>query len=244
MNFERFEREFSSLANLFKKEGFFREPSSFETDLYGKFLDYNFGVKIIVSRLEHEINEFASVENAFLEPLKKGHEFSLAIGEALITCIMKITLDLSDFYIHTRIFLDTINTCIKHSFRSTGNKNWNVMTNSISGLLNEKKMQTYEKQIDSQFFEGLKSKISWIYEFRDSRDRLLHQCHHFVFTNTRQSEMGYDLIGKVGSIWGTETVKPVLIELQRYVDNISDLMNYLHNNLPRVEQKTKIASSK
>ena len=233
MNFEKFEKEFSNLANLFKKEGFYKKPSNFEIDLYGKFLGYNFEVKIITSRLESEINEFILLNNSFLQSFRNGHEPSLAKTEELITTLSKIQLDLSDFYIHTRIFLDTLNVCIKYSFKSAGNKEWNIMTNSITGLLNERKIRTYKKEIDSQFFGGLENKISWIRYLKDSRDNLLHKYHHFVFTDTKQREMGYDLIGKIGSIWGTETVKPVLKELQSFLDNISDLMGYLHKKLPR-----------
>lgn len=233
MNFERFEKHFSSLVNLFRSEGFYKEPSTFEVDLYGKFLDYNVWVKIIVSRLESEIKEFSSLNKSFLERFRKGREPSLALTEELITTLSKIQLDLSDFYIHTRIFLDTLNMCIKYSLKNAGNKKWNVMTNSIKGLLNERKIQTYKKEIDSRFFGGLENKVSWIRDLKDSRDKLLHQYHHFVLTDTRQGELGYDLIGKIGRIWGTETVKPVLKELQSFIDKMAELMGYLHKNLPR-----------
>ena len=234
MNFEKFEREFSDLANLFKYEGFYNKRSSnYEEDLYGKFLEYRFIIRIITSRLESDISEFIPLDNSLLESLGKSPELDLDKAEQLTTVLSKINLDVSDFYIYTRIFLDTLNMCIRHSFKHTGNKKWGVMTPSITGLLNENKMRTYKREIDFQFFEGLENKVSWIHNLKKPRDHLVHGQHHFVLTDTRQGEMGPDLIGKVKRIWGTEKVKPVLRELQGILGNISDLMNYLHKNLPR-----------
>jgi len=241
MNFERFEREFSNLANLFRKEGFFKGgmlASDFkEVDLYAKFLDYRLYLRIITSRLESEITEFISINDSFLECFRRGTQPNLEKAEELITVLSKISLDFSDFYIHTRIFLDILNMCIKISFKNAGNRNWEVMKDSISGLLNERKMQTYKRQIDPKFFEGLEKGISWVCYLRDSRDRLVHEMHHFVYTDTRQDEKGYDLIGKVGRTWGIETVKPILKEVQGFLDNLSDLMKYLHESLPRTQQQ-------
>lgn len=60
MNFERFEREFSRLRDLFKERGFYKEPNRFEIDLFGRFLDYHSQVIIITSRLEEDIAEHDS----------------------------------------------------------------------------------------------------------------------------------------------------------------------------------------
>jgi len=240
MNFERFEREFFNLANLFRKEGFFKRgmlASDFEeVDLYAKFLDYQLYLRIIASRLESEITEFISMNDSFLD-YRRGIQPNLEKAEALITVLSQISLDFSDFYIHTKIFLDILTMCIRMSFKNAGNRNWKVIGDNISELLNERKMQTYKRQIDLRFFEGLEKEISWVYYLRESRNKLVHRLPHFVYTNTRQDEKGYDLIGKVGQTWGAETVKPILEEVQGFLDNLSDLMRYLYESLPRTQQE-------
>lgn len=55
MNLERFDREFSVLLSLFKKEGFHKNSSKFERTLYAKLLSYNLEIRIVTSRLEEEI---------------------------------------------------------------------------------------------------------------------------------------------------------------------------------------------
>jgi len=57
MNFEKFEMEFADLVNLFKQNGFHKNPSKFESVVFSKFLDYHSEVKIITKRLEEEIAE-------------------------------------------------------------------------------------------------------------------------------------------------------------------------------------------
>jgi hypothetical protein len=233
VNLERFDKEFDALASLFKKEGFFKDPNIIETDLFVKFLDYSFQVKIITSRLESEIRRYISLQKSFFNCFVDGKEPTPTMTEQMVTTFNEVDLDLSDFYIHTRIFLDTLNTCIKYSFKSAGNLKWKTMKNSIKGLLSKKTMEKYKREIDSNFFRGLEDKVSWILELKSSRDRLLHEFHHFAYTDTKEGEMGFDLIGKIGRTWGTETVKPILKESQGFIDYVSDLMNYLHENLPR-----------
>lgn len=145
----------------------------------------------------------------------------------------KIMLDLSDFYVYTRIFLDTLTVCIKRSFKRAGNKNWNVMEHSINSLLNVNKMQTYTRKIDFHFFNGLEKKLFWIPDFKKFRDGLLHQYFHFVFTSTRKGDLGYDIMDRTKTSWGTDTVRSILTELQNTIAYVTDLVEYLSKNLPR-----------
>jgi len=232
MNLTKFEAEFSNLRNLFSKKGFYKEPDKEEIDVFGKFLSYHSEVEIITSRLEKEIADFISHQKYFMECMKKGRKINRIKTEEFGMVFAKIILDLSDFYIYTRRFLDTLTVCIKLSFRSADNKKWNEMKNSVKHLYG-KKMETYKAEIDSHFFEGLEQKVSWIRDFKDSRDKLLHNFAHFVFTSTREGDLGYDIMDKTKESWGTDTVRGILVELQNIIDNLSDLMEYLSKNLPK-----------
>jgi len=236
MNFERFERQYSNLVNLFREKGFYKKPNKFEGSVFVKFVNYGFEREIITSRLEEEIAYSELLIKSIFTDFKRSKEVNNSKMEEYVVTLAKIRLDLSDFYAYTRVFLDTLTMCIKLSFKSVGNKKWNAIKNSIKCLLNEKKLQTYKKEIDFDFFEGLEEKVSWIRDFKNYRDGLTHKYFYFVFTKTREGDLGYDIMDRKKISWGTETVKGILIELQNIVDNLSDLMEYLSKNLPRTLQ--------
>ena len=84
----------------------------------------------------------------------------------------KLTIDLSDFYLYSRIFLDTLATCIYLSFRVSGNKKAGLLGQRIKFFIDGRKMETYKNEIDRQFFNGLEEKLHWVNDFRKSRDEL------------------------------------------------------------------------
>lgn len=236
MNLDRFEKLISDLGNLFREKGFYKDPNSYEIDLFVKFIDFHSQAVIITSRLEEDIAEFESFNKTILKNVKEKGEIPKTEIEKHSLALPKIMLDLSDFYIYTRIFLDTLTLCIKRSFKSAGNKNWNIMEHSITCLLNKDKLDVYKSKIDFEFFENLGKKLIWIGDFRKTRNGLLHHYYHFVFTTTRQGDLGYDISDRIKTAWGTDTVKGILSETQNIIDRLTDLIDYLLANIPlRVE---------
>lgn len=238
MNLARFEKSISSLRKLFKEEGFYKNPNKFEIDIFGKFIDYHSQALIITSRLEEDVAEHNSLKKYIIKCAMEKREISETEMEKYGLTLPKLMLDLSDFYIYTRIFLDALTVCIKRSFKSAGYKDWVVMEHSINSLLNENKMQTYKSKIDSRFFAGLEKELSWIPYFKNSRDGLVHKYHSFVFTSTRKGDLGYDIMDRIKTSWGTDTVKGILSELQNTIDNVTDLIEYLLRNLPRRKEES------
>jgi hypothetical protein len=194
INFERFEKEFSKLESLFRNQGFYKNADKFEIDVFGRFIDYDSQVVIITSRLEDEIALHESFMKYILTRLKEERKIDDNELKEYGQYLPKLMLDLSDFYIYTRIFLDTLTVCIRLSFRNAGYQNWNIIERSINFLLNENKMQICKSKIDLQFFEGLEKKLAWISDFKESRDGLFHKFYHFVFTTTRRGDLGYDIM--------------------------------------------------
>lgn len=234
MNFESFDREFAILMNFFKKEGFHKNPSEFEKTLYAKLMSYSFEVRIIASRLEEETPNFDALSRVIFQSMNSKKKPDELVLERFVMTFATIMLDLSDFYIYTRIFIDALIVSIKRSFRSAGNKNWVIMKNSVSGLLSKKKLQTYKDKIDFQFFKGLEKKVAWVHEFKRLRDKLTHQYSLFVFATTRKGKLGYDMVDG-NETWGRETVTEIFEGLQNTIDHLSNLMEYLSRNLPRTQ---------
>jgi hypothetical protein len=232
MNLDRFERTISNLREKFEEEGFYKNPDKFDIDVFGKFLDYHSQAIIITSRLEEDVTDVKSFQKYMVKNLKKDGKINDTEIQKFSLTFPKLMLDLSDFYIYSRIFLDTLTVCIERSFKSAGKENWKFKRHSINCLLNEDEMQKYKNEIDLDFFEGLEKKLTWIRDFRKSRDGLLHEYFHFVFMTTRQGDLGYDIMDRVKTSWGTDTVKGILKELQNIIDKLTDLIEYLLKNLP------------
>jgi len=152
---DRFEKAILSLVNLFR-EGFYKNPNQFDIDVFAKFMDILPQVMIITSRLEEDIVEFDSMSKYFFEYAKERKEISETEIKKYSLTLPKLMLDLSDFHIYTRIFLDTLTVCIKRSFKSAGNEKWDIMEHSINCLLNKDKLQKYKREIDLDFFKNLK----------------------------------------------------------------------------------------
>ena len=235
MELERFETAFSKLTDMFSTEGFYKNPNRFEIDVFGKIAHYQLQALIITGRLEEDIALSKANTQYIFDCVKEGKEINDDEMKKGILNHVKLDLDLFDFYIYTRQFLDAITIGIKLSFISAGNKNAGIMKHTASCLLNKNKFQMYKSNIDSQFFTGLEKHLKWIVKLKDSRDDLIHQQNYFVYTNTRQGESGYDIMDREKKEWGTDTVKPILAEVQTVINNLTELIEYLHDNLPRKE---------
>jgi len=148
MNLEKFDREFSILLSLFKLKGFHaHDPTEFEKRLYAKLLSYNLDVRIITSRLEEEITNFEILKKTIFHTLQIKKELDKHILENFVMTQEMIRLDLSDFYVYTRMFLDGLTRSIKHSFKYMHNKNWKILKHTVTCLLNKDKLKTYKKEI-------------------------------------------------------------------------------------------------
>lgn len=232
MNLDAFENSLSNLTSTIREYGFFKNPNRFEAHVFGKVADFHSELTIITKRIEEDLEEEITSEKHVFNLLKEKKEVSDAEIEKGFNAFMRLMLDLSDFYIYTRIFLDTLTICVKLSFINSGNRNAGIMKHSVNYLLNEENRKTCKNRIDKQFFIGLETHLGWIGNFRKSRDGLVHRQHHFVFTTTRQGERGYEIMDMTKVEWGSDTVRSIRAELQNYVNNLTELVGYLANNLP------------
>jgi hypothetical protein len=237
MNLERFESEFSKLFDLLKNEGFPNKDDRKEVALYGRFASFHSELLIINSRLSEEIEFYHSFNQYFRDYAMGKAKLYKSKLEKSAENLTKLMIDLSDFYLYTRRFLDTLTMVIKFHFKTIGKTKYQ-MKDRIRDLLNKTKLEKYKQEIDYNFFNGLEKKIVWVKDFRDCRDGLMHHCHYFVFTTTRKGELGYDIINADKKSWGTDTVKDIAEELQNTINNLADLLEYISENLPQNNSPT------
>lgn len=105
------------------------------------------------------------------------------------------------------------------------------LKNSVSCLLKNKQLQKYKKEIGFDFLEGLEKKVAWIHEFKDSHDRLIHLHFHLTLATTKGGKLGYEVADAGDTSWGKDTVTEIFQGLKTTVDNLSDLIEYLSQNL-------------
>ena len=61
---------------------------------------------------------------------------------------------------------------------------------------------------------------------------MVHKYYHTVFTSTRNRKYGFDVLENAARTWGTDTVRPLIDYMQRIIDQISDVLKFLCENLP------------
>lgn len=237
MNLERFETEFSKLYDFLKSEGFPKDNDENEIRVYGRLMSYHSDLLIINSRLVTEIAENETFNEYRSYAMGKKRMYSTRLQKNLRNHV-KLTIDLTDFYLYTRRFLDSLNKIIKIHFINLGKKK-PVMEDSIGALFKEnnktglQKIEVYKQQINFEFFDGLMKKISWVKDFRKNRDGLLHRYDYIVSTTTEKGTLGYDIMDITKKSWGTKTVKDISEELQKTIDNLTDLIEYISTHLPK-----------
>lgn len=232
MNLKKFDNSMAILIAKFRTGFFKEEKNGFQANVYYKIADYPSQIHVIVERLDDEIKHQKILQDYMFDCMKKEQEIGDDAPKKWVINMNRITLDISDFYIYTRIFLDSLTVGIKLSFKHAGNKNADIMKEKLRYLISKSYMDRYKEKIDFKFFSNLEKTITWIPAFRDCRDGLVHDCHYLVFTPNRQGDLGYDVIEKFGKEWGTDTVKGILTDIEKMIDNLIELTDFLSINLP------------
>jgi hypothetical protein len=233
MKLSKFDKAFSNLTELFHKKGYYKNPNKEQANVFGKIVDYQIQLMIITGRLETDIEMEKAHEKYIFDSLKENKNPDSSELRRSIINVERLRLDLSDFFIYTRMFLDALTVSVKLSLQYVGIKNACLMKNSVRCLLNVKMMKNYKEKISLEFFEDLEKRVRWVADFRNKRDGLVHKYHYFVLTNNRQGELGYDVIDEVKNEWGTDTVKAIRADLQNTIDNLSELIEFIYQNLPK-----------
>jgi len=193
---------------------------------YMETSDFDSEIEIITKRIEKELTEFVKSEKMLLNLWKKDEEHK-SIDRLLpktLKLFIKLRLDIKDFFIHTRMFLDIIARIVKVSYGKKGMQ----LNDSMSGLLkNEKSIE-----INKSFFKELREKMNWYNDFvREGRDIIVHKRGHLVFTNTKDGKFGFDILKRLDSTWGTETVNSIEDFIDKSLENLSEVLDYLTENL-------------
>lgn len=186
--------------------------------------DFGSEIKVIVSRIEVELKSVVKIENIILDLVKENkQEEAMKLVLKWMKPFVKLRLDIKDFFIHTRMFLDILCRIIKICYCKNGQQ----LPLSMTDLLKNKK----SLEIDKSFFEELRKKMSWYNNFVKSRNRIVHYLGQLVFTNTREGKFGFGIRKKINSEVGADTVKSIEEFIEETFKNLTEVLNYLTQNL-------------
>jgi|SRR3972149_3034541 len=196
--------------------------------------DFGSEIKVIIGRINKELKKLGKIEKITFSLLKENKEDKSAIKLAIkiIKLIVELRLDIKDFFIHTRIFLDILCRIIKIQYGKKGEQ----LPQSMTALLKSKEVL----KIDEKFFKELRNKMIWYNDFVEKgRDRIVHKLGNLVFTNTKEGKLGFDIPNHFTLSWGTQTVKPIEDYIENTIKNLSEMVDYLIANLKLDAQQPK-----
>jgi hypothetical protein len=76
LEYERFEKAFSKLTDMFGEQGFYKNPNRFGIDVYGRISDYWLQALIITGRIEEDISNNKSHTKYVFDSLEEGKDTS------------------------------------------------------------------------------------------------------------------------------------------------------------------------
>jgi len=186
--------------------------------------DFNYEIEIIIDRVKNDLNEFDKTCKKMLLLVKKEKKVTKRLGMNAIMLLFKSRLDIKDFYMHTRIFLDVLCKIIKIFYGKRGKQ----LPESMSKLLKNKK----SLDVDNKFFTGLRKEMTWYDDFvEEGRDRIVHKLAQFRFANTKEGKSGFQILKSFNETWGTKTVKSIENFIDNTLSDLTKLIDYLIRNL-------------
>lgn len=191
---------------------------------YGAYSDFVSELGIIVNRIKEDVSDIEEIDKQIFEDVKKNVKIEEPQRYAkILHHFSRLNLDIKDFFIHTRIFLDTICRIIKISYGKKGE----MLPLSMSDLLKNKA----SLDIDNAFFQGLRQKMTWFDEFRSHRVRIEHRLSEIKMATGFGEKFKFQILKSFTESWGSETMQPLLDYIVEIVSNLKELSDFLNLNI-------------
>lgn len=224
MDFGDFDRSFDKLR-IVLRDMVHKDKSSEKSEIYGSYIDYRAEIEVIVKRIETETQKDMMLTQKVFKAIKEGKKGKEIPDEWAIESLknlVEIRLDVKSFFVFTRIFLDTLARIIRIYYGKAGYQ----LPSDMSDLVKHKKLES----LDSGFSKGLKDKMSWMDNFRETRVEIEHYLGDMRSTHTRNGKFGFDIRGlrRRGS-WGTHTVQSITDYMKDTLDNLSEVISYIYD---------------
>ena len=199
MNLDVFFSEYQALANHLK-ESSFDKMSGRALACRISYLEFGDEIKIITDRIKNESEEFQNVTSLILEKIGENEKIEKEAEKAL-DLFSKLKLDIKDFYLHTKIFIDTLYRIAKIIYGKS----------------------------DDRYYD-FKKKLKNFKDFREKRNKITHELAQLKFTTTKEGKFGFDIPHSFNASWGTNTVNSINDFVVTTLKNLSNIIKYLREN--------------
>ncbi|MBW2989965.1 hypothetical protein KY358_06645 [Candidatus Woesearchaeota archaeon] len=193
--------------------------------LYSKCYDHHNFAMIINERIKNDCNKLENSAKEIFGSIKKNRKPPIKSAKDSIDALESLKLDLESFFIFVRALMDDICKIIKFLVGNIENKLPDSMNKLLRGDF---------EGFNKYFHRGLKSELSWLDEFRDKRDKLLHKLHDIVIIGDSRG-LSFD-IGTPGDKMGTqEATKNIKDFTEDIISKIDHLENtFLTSNIKKI----------
>jgi hypothetical protein len=200
-----------------------------ELDIYGNYLTYGREVKIIVERIEEEVQGYIKLVREISEMAQRGEEPNEKSLDVFVDYHSLIRLDIKSFFIFTRIFIDTLAKIVRLRFDE---KRKQQLPPTMTELLKNDKFLT----LDPDFAEGFKSKMSWMTAFVETRVEIEHNLGNISrYTTTREGKFGFAIQGSrscKNTFLGTDKVESITEYMEEILSKLSEAIQYVCSKFP------------
>lgn len=229
MDWTNFDECFGKLKTILRKMLFGDEGNRDKREIYGGYLGFGSEIKIIIQRIEAEIQKSMEIneqlhEYAFARIMNTERGQEELEGKLVMEgdrMFKLLTLDIKSFFIFTRIFLDTLARIVRLCFHEKG---WQLPPN-MKDLVGHEKLE----ELDSDFAEGLKNRMLWMTSFVERRVEIEHHLGSIPSATMKNGKFWFQIIGsEVRKKRETHTKESATDYIDEILSNVSDVILYIY----------------
>jgi hypothetical protein len=229
MDFTDFDMVFWKLCSVLDD---LRKKDASSDLIWGNYYFFNAEIKQVVRRIEEEKERFAELNDKINTTIMAHNhiDFDKTFSELILLWnenFVLLRLDIKTFYFITKIFLDTLSRVVRLCYGKKGEQ----LPKRMTKLLNpSSRTEELIMNLDQNFFQGLKGKMQWYHDFKDERDKVVHNLSFLSYLAITEKQD--DLI----FTWVKKPYSP--IKLLQYIENtleyLNDIISYIYEKISSV----------
>lgn len=235
MDWSNFDKSHRTLKNVLR-DLTENNKKQHELDIYRDCVTYGREIKIIVERIEEETQTYTKLSRKILEMTPRGKEPNEKLLDIFVYCHSSIRLDIKSFFIFTRIFIDTLAKIVRLRFDGERKQ----LPPTMTKLLKDDKLLA----LDPDFARGLKSKMSWMTAFVETRVEIEHYLGNILrYTSTGDGKFGFTIKGSRSHgnipLLATEKVESITEYMEDILSKLSKAILHICGDFPARARKLR-----
>jgi len=212
--------------NEYLRENFLKSKNPHLIDIYTGYADSKSAIHLFTNRIIDEFVKCGLIIELIHKKMPEEKNEISNMGSKLFDNIDTMRIDIIAFYLFVRMHMDIFCRIIKECYGKRGKQ----FPNSMSDLLKLIK----EGKLKDEFLEELLKRTDWFSEFKDERDKILHELGspHIIGDSGGISFQ----IGKYGDSIGSDKSKLINDFVGDTNQNINNIASFLIFKLPQANK--------